>query len=185
MIMNSFKQGVIDRVIEVEGGFVDDPLDSGGATKYGITEKVARDYGYKDDMQDLPREVACEIYELKYWDRLKLDSVQNLSFKIVEELFDSAVNMGVVTAAKYLQRSLNALNKRGAYYEDLVVDGIVGSRTIRALEIYINFRGCDGEVVLYNMLNCLQGCFYMDLASRRQKDEKFIYGWFKDRVNLA
>lgn len=66
--------------------------------------------------------------------------------------------------------------------DDLIVDGDVGNRTIRALEAFIAIRGEDGEEVLYKMLNSLQGAFYITLSERRSKDEKFIFGWFKNRV---
>jgi len=36
---------------------------------------------------------------------------------------------------------------------------------------------------LYKMLNALQGAYYIELAERREKDEDFIYGWFKHRVS--
>ena len=57
------KKDIINHVIEIEGGYVDDPSDSGGETNYGITKAVARRYGYAGHMRDLPREVAYQIYE--------------------------------------------------------------------------------------------------------------------------
>ena len=50
------------RVVLIEGGYSDNPLDSGGKTKYGITEAVARAYGYTGEMRDLPLSVARAIY---------------------------------------------------------------------------------------------------------------------------
>ena len=47
----SLKQRVIDQIIKVEGGYVNDPSDSGGETNYGITKHVARKYGYKGSMK--------------------------------------------------------------------------------------------------------------------------------------
>ena len=47
---------LIDALIEREGGFVANPVDRGGPTRYGITEAVARAHGYAGDMAALPRE---------------------------------------------------------------------------------------------------------------------------------
>ena len=44
--MSLLKDDTINHIIEIEGGYVNDPNDSGGETNYGVTEKVARDNGY-------------------------------------------------------------------------------------------------------------------------------------------
>ena len=49
-------------VIAVEGGYVNDPNDAGGATNHGVTEQVAREHGYAGAMQSLPKGMAQEIY---------------------------------------------------------------------------------------------------------------------------
>lgn len=81
-----------------------------------------------------------------------------------------------------MQRSLNALNMKGASYPDMTVDGDVGRTTLRCFNTYMDVRGPRGETVLYRMLNALQGSFYVELVERREKDEKFIFGWFLSRV---
>lgn len=179
----SLKQKVIDQIIKVEGGYVNDPSDSGGETNYGITVRVARKFGYKGNMKDLPRSTAFEIYEKRYWDSMLLDEVEEIAGeKVAEELADTGVNMGIGRASEFLQRSLNVLNNRGQNYPDLKVDGDVGGKTLNALKAFMAKRGSSGESVLYNMLNSLQGAFYVTLAERREKDEKFVFGWFKNRV---
>jgi len=181
--MESLKNKIINEVIRIEGGYVNDSSDSGGKTRYGITENVARVYGYKGKMKQLPKELAFEIYTKKYWDILKLDSIEALSHLIAEELADTGVNMGVGRAARFLQRSLNVLNNRQKYYADLVVDGQLGNKTITALKAYFLHRGTKGEKVLHSMLNSLQGAFYVTLAERREKDQRFVFGWFDNRVS--
>lgn len=175
------KQTVIDNIIKVEGGYVFDPADSGGETNYGITLKVARDNGYNGPMKDMPRQVAFDIYANRYWDAVRADDILKLSSGIAEEVVDTGVNMGVGRAGRFLQRALNSLNNRATLYQDLVVDGKVGPATIGALSAYLSRRD---EQVLMKMLNCLQGAFYVELAERREKDERFVYGWFKNRVKL-
>ncbi|MDH5258997.1 MAG: hypothetical protein OEX07_13365 [Gammaproteobacteria bacterium] len=180
--MSELKESVIAGIIKIEGGFIDDPDDSGGATNYGITEEVARNNGYTGDMRDLPMQLVTDIYSGRYWDVLSLDDIEKLSVKITEELADTGVNMGVERAGTFLQRSLNVLNKDEKFYDDLKVDGQVGRMTIQALADYLAHRGNQGEVVLYRMLNALQGAFYVLLCERRVKDEKHIFGWFSNRV---
>ena len=51
----------LNELIRREGGYVNNPADRGGATKYGITEAVARQNGYKGHMKDLPESLARDI----------------------------------------------------------------------------------------------------------------------------
>lgn len=178
----SIRDKVINEIIEIEGGYVDNPHDSGGPTKYGITEKVARANGWTFPIKDLPRSIAFKIYENKYWNSLRLDDIEALSPMIAQEIVDTGVNAGVGRAAEFLQESLNVLNNMQKFYPDIVQDGAVGKATIEALRAYLKKRGFEGEQILYRMLNCLQGAFYVKLAGKREKDETFIYGWFKNRV---
>jgi len=172
------------RVLGIEGDFSNDPADSGGSTRYGITEHVARSFGYKGDMRDLPLETAKQIYRRWYWDYLSLDAVSHLSYAIAEELFDSAVNCGQGVAGTWLQRALNVLNRQGRDYADLAVDGVVGPRTVEALGAYLAHRKQHGEKVLLRALNALQGEHYISLAEKRVKDEAFVYGWLLNRIEI-
>lgn len=180
MTFNDKFNSAFGEVIGIEGGYTNDPLDSGGETKYGITIATAASYGYIDSMKDLPLYVAKEIYKFKYWDSLSLDLFP--SRELTTELFEIGVNLGVTRAGEFLQRSLNVLNDRQNHYKDIKVDGDVGPVTINALDHYVYKRGFEGIVVLVKMINCLQGNFYVELAERREKDERFIYGWYKNRV---
>jgi len=114
---------------------------------------------------------------------MSLDKIQLWSPSIAEELADTAVNMGVTRASKFLQRSLNALNNIQKNYPDLKLDGILGGNTVKSLKKFLFTRGSEGEKVILKMLNCLQGEFYVSLAERREKDERFIFGWFKNRIS--
>ena len=175
------KEKVINEIIRIEGGYVNDPSDSGGETNYGITVAVARANGYDGPMRDLPREVAFQIYADRYWDAVRADDIAELSEAVAEEVVDTCVNMGSGRAGTFLQRALNVLNNRGQLYADLVVDGAIGNKTIAALRAYLERRE---EEALLKALNCLQGAFYIELSERREKDERFVYGWLCNRVNL-
>lgn len=181
MPIHPLKQKIINGIIEVEGSYVNDPHDSGGETNFGITKKVARNHGYQGAMIDLPREIAFDIYSAKYWDAVKGDQLIELSEMVTEEVVDTSVNMGPSRAVQFLQRSLNVLNSSQGLYADLKVDGHIGLATMSALATYVEVRDAK---VLTNALNCLQGNFYIELAEKREKDERFVYGWLKHRVKI-
>lgn len=177
----SLKIEVINKIIAVEGGYVNDPSDSGGETNFGITVAVARGNSYRGPMKDMHRSIAFDIYAAKYWDAVRGDQLEELSGAIAEEVVDTAVNMGSGRAGKFLQRALNVLDNNGKYYGPVVVDGAIGNATIRALKAYLANRD---ESAMLKALNCLQGAYYITLAERREKDEKFIYGWLMNRVEI-
>jgi lysozyme family protein len=174
-----------EKVVAVEGDYSNNATDHGGATKYGITERVARANGYDGQMQELPYSTAKAIYKRQYWDVLRLDDIAKLSFLIACELFDTSVNMGVGTAGTFLQRALNVLNRRGKDYADLKVDGVVGPVSVDDLRAFLMKRGAQGEVVMLRALNCLQGARYIEIAERDETQEDFEFGWLLNRVAMA
>lgn len=180
----SFQQK-FDALIGREGGYSNDPKDSGGETMWGITARVARAYGYDAPMHEMSRLTAVAIYRQKFWERQHLDEIDALSPAVADELLDSSVNCGEGNAGAWLQRSLNVLNQEGALYADIKADGSIGPVTVAALKEYLARRGKEGERVMLRALNSLQGAYYIGLAEARSKDERFVYGWFNNRVEIA
>jgi hypothetical protein len=86
-----------DRLIGHEGGYVNNPADPGGETKFGIsraaypTVNIAR----------LTVDDAKAIYKRDYWDKLG-DAHPAIKFQV----FDFAVNAGIGTAIRKLQSSI-------------------------------------------------------------------------------
>jgi lysozyme family protein len=165
-----------------EGGYVDDSEDSGGETNHGITKEVAREQGYDGPMRELTPQRAERIAKREYWDVMLLDEIASVSTVIASEMFDTGFNTGPVRAVGFLQRSLNALNRQEKDYDDMLVDGKMGPRTLAALTVFCARRRF-GVKVLNRALNGLQLEFYMSLTERRQKDERFLYGWILNRVS--
>lgn len=174
----------VSELIGIEGDYSDDPADSGGKTRFGITEAVARRHGYTGPMRTLPAVTARAIYRADYWDAQNLDTVAMLSRRAAWELFDTGVNMGISQAGEFLQMSLNAFNRQATDYPDIEVDGEIGRQTLAALGAFLHRRGRDGETVLLRALNALQGAAYIELAEWRKKDERFVFGWFLQRVKI-
>jgi len=162
-------------------GYVNHPDDPGGETNYGITREEALANGYPGPMRDLPYPMVLAIYRKKYWDDLKGGEIPDQ--EIAEELFDTGVNCGTATVKRFLQRTLNVLNVKGTKYPDLVVDGIIGPRTIetlkRALAVAPWYRLC-----ILRALDSLQCVRYIELAEHNGKFESFMPGWLRVRVGV-
>lgn len=173
---------LIDRVIGVEGGYSDHPADRGGPTRWGVTQQVARAYGYTGEMRDLPRPVAVEIYLKRYWIEPGFARVAAPAPQLAAELFDTGVNMGPATAAKFLQRALNVLNRGANDYPDIAVDGRIGPMTMSVLQRFLSRRGEAGERVLIGACDCLQGARYIEIAEARPASESFVFGWLANRI---
>lgn len=156
--------------------------DRGGATAYGITEAVARKEGYTGAMSELPLETAKEIYQHRYWRPLRLEAIAEVSQPVALKLFDTAVSMGVGSAAKFLQRSLNALNRQQADYQDMTVDGAIGPKTVAAFHSFITKRKPQGEMVMLKAISSLQGARYIEIAESRDQNEAFVFDWLATRV---
>ena len=177
-------EAILREVLAAEGGFVDHKDDRGGATNWGITEAVARSWGWSGAMRDLPRDVALEIYRKRYVIDPGFDKVALLSAHIAAELVDTGVNMGPVVAGRFLQRALNALNRQGADWADVAVDGAIGARSLAGLAALLRRRGAEGERVVLLALNALQGARYIELAEGRAANESFLFGWIGKRVAM-
>lgn len=160
------------------------PDDTGGPTRWGITERVARRYGYTGDMRSLPKEVAAEIYRRGYWSKVGGEDVAVIHLPLAAEMFDTAVNMGPYWPVAWLQRWLNVYNQKARRYADVTVDGVMGPGTLAALRAFAAHRGEDGLHVLTVSLNCSQGARYLDLAEAREANESFIFGWMSQRVKI-
>jgi lysozyme family protein len=173
---------LIEDIIEREGDYVDHPADRGGPTRWGITEAVARRQGYMDDIRRLPKSDAAAIYKRLYWLASLFDKIAEMAPKLAEELFDTGVNMGTGTAIGFLQRALNALNRSGSDYGDIIVDRRVGPATLLALAAFLRKRGKAGEDVLLKAVEALQGAHYVRLAETRPSQEAFLYGWLANRI---
>ena len=150
-------------VLGYEGGYVNDPADAGGETKYGISK---RSYPSRD-IKNLTLQDAQAIYYVDFWRALRLDELTD--YQIALELFDTGVNCGVGTAARIAQRALNFL---GGSVE---VDGNMGTRTISALNVWIDH---DAEA-LHKALNGYQFMHYEAIVTGKASQLKFARGWLK------
>jgi lysozyme family protein len=103
-------------VVGEEGGYVNDPRDPGGETKYGISKRAYPD----EDIRNLTLDRARELYRRDYWDRVRGDE---LPYRWALLVFDAAVNQGVEPAVRMMQDALGVM-----------VDGRIGPRTLAAAQ---------------------------------------------------
>ena len=97
-----------------EGGYT---VDNGGPTMWGVTQDVARAWGYTGDMKSLPKETAFTIARVKYWNPNHCDDLdERLAFQVL----DAAYNGG--HPIQWLQRACGA-----------PVDGAYGAQTQKAI----------------------------------------------------
>lgn len=157
----------ISKTLELEGGYVDHKSDLGGESNMGITIAVARRFGYKGEMKDIPYEVVMEIYYNNYWKSLKLDQLDDE--KLAFLVYDAGVNNGIGTSTKMLQEACN-----WAYKKDILkIDGKIGNNTIKALN---KFEDKKRIRVLFEMLKIER---YVKITRARKDNVSFIYGWSK------
>lgn len=178
-------QAIIEGVIAREGGFVDNPHDKGGPTSWGITQATARANGYRGLMRDLTRDFAAQIYLKRYVIEPGFMRIAAINTAIAEELVDSGVNCGPAHPAKWLQRTLNLLNRRAQLFPDLTIDGELGPATQAALMYVLKHRGADGQRLILNCLNCLQGAHYFSITENREANEEFFAGWMLNRISFG
>ena len=146
---------IIEVVLHHEGGYVNDPVDPGGETNFGIAKRSHPDV----DIVNLTKEGAAEIYYQEYWIK---NRVPQMPDDLKHIYFDMCVNQGRGRAVKILQKAANA---KGA---DLVVDGGLGPKTIGAMV------GVELERVRAYRIK-----YYADLVTRKPDLEKFYFGWFR------
>lgn len=107
-----------EKLIGHEGGYVNHPSDPGGETKFGISKRAYPG----EDIKNMTLARAKELYLRDYWGPAGCDAVYpGLKF----DLFDMAVNSGVKTAIKNLQKSVG--------FTGHDVDGILGPITLMAV----------------------------------------------------
>ena len=104
-----------DKLINHEGGYIFNPHDPGGETKFGISK---RSYPHLD-IHSLTLADAKTIYRRDFWDRAQCDKLApDLAF----DLFDGAVNSGIGQSIRWLQRAVGVAD-----------DGVVGPLTLAAI----------------------------------------------------
>lgn len=136
--MKSNFETCLAKVLEYEGGYVNDPKDPGGETNYGISKRAYPN----ENIKGMTRSRAAVIYRRDYWNKVRGDDLPS-GLDLVA--FDAAVNSGVSRGAKWLQMALG-----------VPADGVIGNKTLSAAAIahpttVIN-RACDYRMAFLRQL---------------------------------
>ena len=154
---------IINEVLESEGGsrITKDPLDAGGTTKYGISQRAYP----KLDIEKLTEQEAKNIYHLDYWIPSKANKVPA---QIREIYFDMVVNFGQRSAVKVLQQACNGKNTY-----DIRVDGLIGNATIGACK---NLE--PDRLRAYRVLK------FARIVIKKPSQERFWFGWYRRALRI-
>jgi len=154
-----------EKVLDIEGKYSNDSNDYGGETKWGIAKK----YYPEEDIPNVTKERALEIYKRDYWNKFQGDLIDNQ--QIAEEMLDIAVNMHWTRAGMFLQDAINHLDKEKE--DQLKVDGLIGPKTIKA----VNSHPYPDAIVKH--LNVCQGEHYHKRLHEDTSQEVFYRGWLR------
>lgn len=151
-----------------EGGYVNDPLDKGGATNKGVTMATYTDYCRKkgktptiDGLKTISDIEWEEIFKNEYWDRWKADQIkdQNIANILVDWLWCSG-NYGIKIPQKVV---------------GVTADGVVGAVTIAKINSY------DPQE-LFEMLKKERLAYIDRIVLANPSQRRFEKGW-KNRIN--
>lgn len=164
-------------VLGNEGGFSDDPVDEGGATKYGISlrflrslpEDKLRAYGVHIPpdvlvVENMSIDQATAIYKGEFWDHAPFGDIPRQS--ICNYVFDMCVNHGIGIGIKMLQRAICATMGSKDYILD---DGILGPKTINSLS--------HATLYLPAALIAQRALYFRMLVAQRPANVRFLDGW--------
>ncbi|WP_170425137.1 holin-associated N-acetylmuramidase [Ruegeria arenilitoris] len=172
---------IADEIVGREGGYVDDPDDPGGATKYGVTEHTMRRLGLdlsgdgvidRLDVRRLSKAQAVDIFVRHYFEKPRLGLLPEV---VQPSVFDMYVNAGT-QAVRILQRLLRDMGFQ------IAVDGVVGPQTART-----SGRAADRDPVTFGDAYAIaRRNYYFRLADRRPSSRKYARsraggkgGWIK------
>lgn len=147
-------QECVDCVLEHEGGYVNDPADPGGETKFGISKRAFPNV----DIGNLSRADAIRLYYEHYWRRIKGDQI--ISNELALQIFDMAVNAGPAVACKLVQEIVGTKQ-----------DGVIGAFTLAAMDRYPSVAGM---IERYKFLRIK---FYAVLVHKNPSLLRYLMGW--------
>lgn len=181
-------------IVNVEGGYSNRKVDYGGETYKGISRKHWPSWEgwviidrYKieqnfpsilNDNSELHLSVLV-FYKENFWDKIKGDDLSTISETICLKLYDQIINFGISRPSKWFQEALNLLNRYERRYNNIRVDGKIGSVTMSTLKKALNH---NSDTRILTIMRCFQGMEYISIMRKNEAQEANI-GWI-DRIIL-
>ena len=190
----------LEKLLQKEGGWCNVPGDKGGETYCGISSrswpawdgwsiiakaKIHESYeegpaAFSKHLAGIPTLHArvSQFYLKNFWSKACADTMPQA---LADEMLEQAVNLGVLRAVMFLQKTCNALNFRQGktLFKDLSIDGVMGAKTLAALDAVLVGHSA-GDVL--HCLNLQQGSHYIALAAANPVQRKFLTGWLKRTI---
>lgn len=165
---------LLDDIIRREGGYVNNPLDRGGPTNFGITKQTLRECRGKPvsigDVRRLTVEEAKDIYRSRYYVETGISTLPSL---IQPAVLDFAVHSGQSRAIRVLQAVCNAMC---SFAEPLSIDGKIGPRTRLAVRTTLDRNGEAAVIDNY----CERRLAFLDKIIQKDPSQAvFRRGWEK------
>lgn len=164
------------KLLKHEGGYVNDPVDPGGATNKGITMNTFKRYAKSllgveptlENLKQLSDEQAKKIYKVIYWAPACGDEINHQL--TAEIMIDFGINAGMGRAVKKMQQLLIAKG-----FTKVKADGVCGPITYNAI------NGAD-TIQLYMEYKNARKDYYTSLVAAKPELKKFLKGWI-NRTN--
>lgn len=159
---------IAKQIVAREGGYVNDPDDPGGATKYGVTIGTMARLGMDltgdgkvttGDVKALSREQAADIFIEHYYKRPRIHMLPEV---LQASVFDMYVNAGS-NAVRVLQRLLNDMG------QTVKVDGAIGPKTAMAAKLAAE----DAPNHIADAYGIARRNYYYALADSRASSRKY------------
>lgn len=150
-------------IIQIEGGYSNDPHDAGGETKYGISKRSYPNL----DIKNLTVEQATEIYIRDFWNKNRIGEIADQTTANI--VFRFIVHAGASRAVRLLQDSLNTFVP---IVTAIRVDGALGAMTLQAI-------GSIRPSRLQDSLRVNICRYYLELVLNKPTQEKYFKGWIK------
>jgi len=166
--------------MNAEGGYVNDPDDSGGETYKGVSRKHNKkwsgwvtvdllkeepDFPKNLDLnENLQKEVEA-FYEVNYWNKINGNGIEDQD--IARSIFDFGVNAGTKTSAKLAQGVVDAKP-----------DGVIGPKTLKKL----NAEEKEKFLARFALAKIER---YIKICEKNASNRKYFYGWVRRTLEQA
>lgn len=165
-------ESAFGKVLQHEGGYVNDPNDPGGETYKGVSRKIwsswagwtnvdlaRRMAGFPANLEndhDLQQKIQ-DFFRINFWDKISGNNID--AQEVATSIFDFAVNAGVQTSASLVQMII-----------DTKPDGVIGDDTLKKL----NEFDVDYFLAAFTVAKIAR---YINIVKKRPISRKYFYGW--------